>query len=211
MLDQQFDKRLRKTCTWFDHRNREMLGFSTRLRAKTMRAGNPRGTVTMSQLGRLGRFGNWLFQYMFLKCHALQHGLEAQTPHWPGHYLFDCSDPLIARRLPTFRDQYEAATNGPVVFQMDPPIMNVDFVGYFQYHTSHFAPYKEYLQELLTPRASLTVTLSRSVQRLRGRGAELVALYNADFVVPELVRPSLAETQATGALQCLRRARHGGC
>ena len=47
-----------------------------------------RPVVTMYCLGKLGRFGNQLFQYAYLKIYAQIHDLRVETPEWIGQYLF---------------------------------------------------------------------------------------------------------------------------
>ena len=172
-----FEKKIGKSCVWFDQRYRELLEWSPLHKRSITPDAKRCGVVTMSQLGQLGRFGNWLFQYMFLKCYALEHDLEAQTPHWPGHYLFNCSDPLLERGLPVLHDSHHGTPDANTIFTMDPPVKNVDFAGYFQYHTSFFAPYRSYIQTLLEPRAQLTSGINRAVQRIRQQNVELVAIH----------------------------------
>ena len=177
MLSPLLEKRVGKTCVWFDQRRRALLEWSQWRRRNVIPDRKRRGVVTMSRLGRLGRFGNWLFQYMFLKCFAKEHELEAQTPHWIGHYLFDCSDPLIERELPVFHDSQYGAPEQTTFFDLDPPIKNIDFSGYFQYHTRYFSPYRSYIQTLLEPRAQLANTIDKEVQRVCRHSAELVAIH----------------------------------
>ncbi len=49
-------------------------------------------------LGRLGKFGNQLLQYGFLRIYANLHGLTVETPGWIGERLFGFRDPSPARK-----------------------------------------------------------------------------------------------------------------
>ena len=56
--------------------------------------------LTMSILGKLGRFGNQLFQYAFLRICASQIDARVECPVWVGQYLFGHKDAPIAHNLP---------------------------------------------------------------------------------------------------------------
>ncbi len=51
-------------------------------------------TVSMTCLGRHGRWGNTLLQYIFLRAFALKHSLRYETPQWVGSYLLGRDPPL---------------------------------------------------------------------------------------------------------------------
>ncbi len=52
-------------------------------------------TVSMVCLGRHGRWGNTLMQYVFLRTFALKHSLRCETPKWVGTHLFGLADPPV--------------------------------------------------------------------------------------------------------------------
>jgi hypothetical protein len=54
----------------------------------------------MSSTGQLGRFGNQLFQYAFLRLCAEKSGARVECPAWVGQTLFGHQDPTISKRLP---------------------------------------------------------------------------------------------------------------
>jgi hypothetical protein len=56
--------------------------------------------LTISSLGRLGRFGNQIFQYAFLRICAAKSGAHVECPPWIGQTIFGHHDPPISRRLP---------------------------------------------------------------------------------------------------------------
>lgn len=85
--------------------------------------------ITISSLGRFGRFGNQLFQYAFAEATAHRFGATLQTPPWIGQRLFGLSDPPISVTFPTL----------PLDDIPDHP--DVDLHGYFQKarHLQHFS------------------------------------------------------------------------
>lgn len=136
--------------------------------------------VTMTGFGELGRFGNQVIQYMFLKSYSMRHNIEEiQVPQWVGGPLFGLSDRPVHRALPpvvefpdtlansTFtRDLIEFVKNSNKdrhVAELHPSILstthtsecvgqqNVDIWGWFQWHTSHFAPFKRHIQDTFEP------------------------------------------------------------
>ncbi|MEM1168897.1 MAG: hypothetical protein AAGJ08_07420 [Cyanobacteria bacterium P01_H01_bin.35] len=59
-----------------------------------------RSVLTMSYLGKLGRFGNQFFEYAFLKICAEKSGAQVETPPWIGQKLFGHNDAPISKQLP---------------------------------------------------------------------------------------------------------------
>ena len=175
MLAKYWEKRRRKLSLWLDYRHREICHLAAATRGKTKVDKRP--MISMRQLGRQGRFGNWMFQYMFLKCYALKHDLQVQTPHWPGHILFDCNDRLPTVALPTYPHTTHSQEQEIPLLQQDGAITSVDFTGYFQYHTRVYAPYQNYIQKLLTPRRDLVKQLDSAIQQILPSGSTLVGLH----------------------------------
>lgn len=133
--------------------------------------------ITMSGFGELGRFGNQLLQYMFLKCYAKVHNIaEIQVPGWVGSGLFGLTDRPVQRAFPavvefkgtvansTFTDDFidyvKNSQGRHSVSELTPASLdpnhfnspvNVDVWGWFQWHTSHFAKFRELLQDTFSP------------------------------------------------------------
>eukprot|EP00182_Erythrolobus_australicus_P004400 CAMPEP_0185838720 /NCGR_PEP_ID=MMETSP1353-20130828/13490_1 /TAXON_ID=1077150 /ORGANISM="Erythrolobus australicus, Strain CCMP3124" /LENGTH=592 /DNA_ID=CAMNT_0028537809 /DNA_START=292 /DNA_END=2070 /DNA_ORIENTATION=- len=128
--------------------------------------------VTMTGFGELGRWGNQILQYMFLKCVADKAGASIEVPHWVGSQLFGLQNRPVQRRFPaviedrtkkansTFTDdfmEYIRSSNGGAdvaeVFtdvlepDSETSLQNVDVWGWFQWHTKHYLPHKEMLQD----------------------------------------------------------------
>lgn len=81
-----------------------------------------RGVIQLSSLGKNGRFGNQIFQYLFAKSYSELNNLELQIPSdWAGRRIFNINDKIITNLLPRVVQKD---------FQFD--MKNVDIFGYFQ-------------------------------------------------------------------------------
>lgn len=152
--------------------------------------------ITMSGFGELGRFGNQVLQYMFLKCYAKAHNTkEIQVPSWVGAGLFGLNDQEVQRAFPsavefkgtlansTFTDDFidyvKNSQGNHNVTELTPACLNssnnntpvnVDIWGWFQWHTSHFAEFKELIQDTFSPVSELQMHCSNIFnQNLRYR------------------------------------------
>ncbi|MBE9121947.1 FkbM family methyltransferase [Tychonema sp. LEGE 07199] len=132
--------------------------------------------VTMSTLGRNGRFANQIFQYAFLKIYAKEHNLKVEMPAWIGQYLFGCNDSPISQELPVVTEptnKLSAARipNAKEIFK------NVNFWGYFQYHTKYYKLHQEYFCSLFKPVREIETKMKEAIARLRSRGKTIVGLH----------------------------------
>ncbi len=135
-----------------------------------------RPVVTMSTLGRKGRFGNQIFQYAFLKIYAQVFGFRVETPEWIGQYLFGHKDPPITKKLPMILE--EEQTNLQRIFsEAEPRYQNADFFGFYQFHTSYFVPYKDYFQSLFKPAPKINAQMEKGLNKLYSRGKTIVGLH----------------------------------
>ncbi len=142
--------------------------------------------VTMSSLGQNGRFANQLFQYAFLKIYAKKYDLRVETPQWIGQYLFGHDDPSISFRLPEKRILLDADKTDGMYTNLatsliedfcSPPYENIDFWGYFQFHTKYYLPHKDYFISLFKPTSQVEENLQLVIQKLKTRGKTLVGLH----------------------------------
>lgn len=154
--------------------------------------------LTMSSLGQLGRFGNQLFQYAFLRICAQKSGARVACPAWIGQSLFGHQDGVITQRLPpaieqkkdqdTLFDllpefvpyleklaQFQSSRVG--ADDLDSGLSNVDLWGFFQLHTQHFRPYQAYFRSLFQPMDALKGPLKAGVSKLRAKGKTVVGIH----------------------------------
>ncbi len=133
--------------------------------------------VTMSLLGKYGRFGNQLFQYGALRIYARRLGLQLQTAPWIGEDLFGIEPSPITEKLPPYNEGCSTSEK-PCV---DPPegraLCGKDFRGYAQYHTSYFAPHRKLFRELFRPAAPVQTRLATPLRILKERGKTLIGLH----------------------------------
>ena len=155
--------------------------------------------ISMSSLGDLGRFGNQLFQYAFLKICAKKSNARMECCPWIGQTLFGLEDAPISKRLPL---AVEKSYYGPNLFDYIPEfipyieklshqnsfrihgeemiesdLVNVDLWGYFQVHTQYLQPYKEEIRSWFEPVSDLKSVLLDGLQVLRSQGKTIVGVH----------------------------------
>lgn len=161
--------------------------------------------LTMSSLGNLGRFGNQLFQYAFLKICAKQSGSKVECPPWIGQSLFGHQDPPVSHRLPPAIERRDVGEN---LFDVVPEFIpyvekladaescrigaealehgleNVDIWGFFQINTRFYEPYKEYFKSLFQPVEDLKSPLENGLNIIRSKGKTIVGIHirRGDFI-----------------------------
>jgi hypothetical protein len=137
----------------------------------------PPPVFTMPKLGRHGRFANQLFQYAFLRICAGQRRAAIQTPRWAGQDLFSLRDPRIEAAAPIVIDGEAAPDPDRFLNSGDPIGDHVEFRGFFQYHTRHYQPHREFIRRLFVLEPLLRSRFDEVVARLRGQGRPLVAVH----------------------------------
>ncbi|GDZ95224.1 methyltransferase FkbM family protein [Planktothrix agardhii CCAP 1459/11A] len=152
--------------------------------------------ITASLLGEasFGRLGNQIFQYAFLKLYALEHNLRLETPAWIGQYLFGHHDPVLLNPLPQIQEQQQPyKLSESTILNAESPFKNVDFQGYFQFHTQYHARHKEYFCSLFKPVPALESLLQEAVHCLRLKGKTVVGIHlrRGDYHVVSNVVPYL--------------------
>ncbi len=135
----------------------------------------PEPVVASSTLGALGRFGNQLLQYGFLRLYAARHGLALETPRWIGHELFDCREPPVASGRPVLTELELGLFDGD--FLDRPPAQGCDLWGWFQVDARTLAPQRELFRSLFRFRPEIAGAIDHAESRLRSRGRSLVGLH----------------------------------
>ncbi len=139
----------------------------------------PRGVLQMTEFGRMGRWGNQIFQYSFLKTYAGRYDLEVQIPAWIGEDLYGFHDARPDKGLyPVVREKKIHGTDDTVIPHLAEPLCNVNVEGWFQYHMSYYRPYKDYIQDLFGgPLPAVRERMAQPLEKLRRRGETLVGLH----------------------------------
>jgi hypothetical protein len=154
--------------------------------------------LTMSSIGQLGRFGNQLFQYAYLRICAEKSGAKAECPPWIGQTLFGHINAPISQRLPP---AVERKDEGESLFDAIPEFIpylekladaksdrigsevlstglaNVDLWGFFQFHTLHLKPHQQYFRSLFQPVSELKSALEDGLNILRSKGKTIVGIH----------------------------------
>lgn len=154
--------------------------------------------LTMSSIGKLGRFGNQLFQYAFLRICAEKSGARIECPSWIGQTLFGNNDAPISKRLPPaieFREVGESLFDVVPEFipylekladakssrigseALNSGLANVDIWGYFQFHTRYFKPHQQYFCSLFQPVSELKSPLENGLNILRSKGQTIIGIH----------------------------------
>jgi hypothetical protein len=91
-----------------------------------------RGCVSISELGRKGRFANQLFQFAYVRLYGLRHSLTVETPRWEAERLFpniNCE----TSSLPMPRLSFGPFDDDDLgLWEMRSPPIDIDLDGYFQ-------------------------------------------------------------------------------
>jgi len=134
--------------------------------------------ITASCLGRMGRWGNQVFQYMFVRSYARRYELQYQVNPWVGQILYGHEDPSITVQLPRY-DERKSRVGGlkqqpdlnVAWSQSLPPdsreVIGHDFHGYAQFHTSYYRPEQEFLRGLFAPPEALYDRINPAAENLR--------------------------------------------
>ena len=146
----------------------------------------PNTHVTLSQFK--GQFGNQVLQYIFLKVYAKRHGLQAQTTGWDGARLFGLNDSRICNHYDVLEESPEVQERikDSYTLRSQERFSDVDFRGYFQFHTSLHANDRDYVMSLFQPVPEYKNRVQQAVQQLRALGNTLVSIHlrRGDFGTP---------------------------
>lgn len=150
-------------------------------------------TITMSTLGKNGGFANQLFQYGFLKVYAKEHNLRVETPEWSGQEIFGLEDPPMARSLLVVAENIESDLSASVIVNSPETLKNVDFLGFFQYHTAYYAKHREYWRSLFQPIEEIDAKMQTAWENLKAKGKTVVAIHlrlgDYFYLCPDWIAP----------------------
>jgi len=178
--------------------NSEIDNFSKETEETKSSSAEDRPVITMSYLGKFGRFGNQLFEYAFLKICAEKSGARVQTPSWIGQTLFGHKDAPISKQLPyaiersdkndlindlvpeliPYLEKVADANNSFIGAKaLETGLANVDILGFFQLHTKYLKPQQQYFRSLFQPVSDLKSSLDDGLNILRSKGKTIVGIH----------------------------------
>jgi FkbM family methyltransferase len=142
-------------------------------------AGKPR--VTMSGLGEVGRFGNQLLQYAYLRLYAEAAGCDIETNDWIGRDLFGLSDPFISKVLPRLEEK--SFDSAGAIAPGARPRTDVDLAGYFAFATNKYAHRKERFRELFQLQGPARAAVDKAWHEIAGDRRSVIAIHvrRSDF------------------------------
>lgn len=132
----------------------------------------------MPQLGRMGRYGNIVLQYCFLRTYARRHDLEYQCPAWVGQLLFGHRDqPVTATWLPKISEKTVHGPDDAIIPNIPRPLRDISIEGYFQYHTSYYRPDEDFIRSLFVPTDRVRAALAVALDKLQTSGQQRIGIH----------------------------------
>lgn len=131
--------------------------------------------VASSTLGAIGRFGNQILQYGFLRLYAARHGLALETHPWLGSELFGCREPPVAHGRTVVTELELGIFGGD--FENRPPATGCDLWGWFQVDARALAPQRELFRSIFQLQPQFAGPMAEAEARLRAHGQTLVGLH----------------------------------
>jgi len=104
-------------------------------------------------LNPIGRLGNQMFEYAFMRKYAKRHGFRLEVNNWLGRKLFGHNDPFPSKHYRLIIES-NSINNQPIsngIWHSNPPVHDVIMEGYFQYHTSFYRTEMEDFKNLFRP------------------------------------------------------------
>lgn len=134
--------------------------------------------VTVSCLGRKGRWGNQVFQYCFARSYSRRYNIGYQVNYWVGQVLCCIEDSPIETKLPKYNEVFSMSggrknpdlNKQPWTHSLPPngyEVIGKDFDGYAQFHTSYYQQHCQMLQRLFTPKPVIRHRLAPITEKLR--------------------------------------------
>lgn len=130
-----------------------------------------RGSVSMADFTRNGKFANQMFQYAFLTLYALRAGCDVRIPRWPdGDSAFDLPRHARGRFLPKIDLRYDRLAHH-AFFDCAQTPCDLDFSGYFQGIPVNARRHRDFLRKCFAFKPDRTGKLSQWRAELTGNGA----------------------------------------
>jgi hypothetical protein len=91
--------------------------------------------------------------------------------------LSGAQDLPISRRYRVFDEKHSHGRDDALIPKLTEPLIHRDIRGYFQYHTSYYAPHQEFLRSLFQPVPALRCRLEAGWEQIAARGKTAVGIH----------------------------------
>ena len=145
-----------------------------------------RSVISMSSLGSNGRFGNQLFQYLYLWSVARVQNAIIQVPQWIGNDLFSLENTPTCLSFPIIKEKAyhnigefstDLTIDPNILLEHNPNLPNMDLWGYFQLHTSKYATNQDLIQDLFSFKPDLKNKLDNFIEKLKFDNKKIIAVH----------------------------------
>ncbi len=141
--------------------------------------------IQMSDLNdeRLGRFGNQLFKFFFLK--IIQHEIDCEIryPNWLGNLAFNIPNslnPVESKDILVIHPDSNFSLNEVLALIREKIISGstaIDVKGFFQFHTIEFSKYKDIFDETFKINPLLLNQIEFALDKVNPHGSDLVSIH----------------------------------
>ncbi len=137
--------------------------------------------VTFSTLGQYGRFGNQVYQYIFIRGYAKRHHLEFETRGWIGKQIYGFNDPEVTVNYCPVPESDEVLRSYAGLSEKR--YSGVDFTGVFLGNTSYHRWNREEILKLFQPLPEVKAQLQPGLDKLRQHKTVIgIHIRRGDFV-----------------------------
>lgn len=150
--------------------------------------------VQMWDLGDNGRFGNQIYQFLFLKMLERELGCEIRYPYWQGlnYFNIQASADIECASVDIDFEKTLSREKGPEkeflqlrkLFTGSLSKGVVDISGYFQYHSSYFEKYRDIFFDTYSIKEIFLTQVHYAIQRLNLQDKFIVGIHirRGDYV-----------------------------
>jgi len=117
--------------------------------------------ITFSKIGKMGRFGNELFQFATLYAVSRETGYEIGLNWHLGERYFNLKFKKPNKIISEFEEKTKNGAFNPKIFQIND---NTDLIGYFQ-SPKYFNKYREELINLFKPKREIILKVNKILSK----------------------------------------------
>jgi hypothetical protein len=131
--------------------------------------------LTLSGMNKdLGRWGNQVIQYAFLKTCAKRWGWSIQVRPWMGSEWFGHVDAPLSAKLKQFDERSVGVYPVPPTKEV---VADRDYRGWAQFYSTWYAPDRDYIQGMFQLTAEHAERFVQPIERLRTTGETIIGMH----------------------------------